>query len=384
MRAARATDDAMQRPFRPLLFLLQSAVFGLAAAFVILQLVPGVAGWLRGGAAASAAAPLHSYADAVQRAAPAVVSIYADRVVTERLLIRPDPTTQRFSGVTVGPTRTRLARALGSGVIVSEDGYVLTNHHVISGAEQIRVALWDGRVTQAQIVGSDAETDIAVLKMDGSSLPALVLDPELPMRVGDVVLAIGNPFGLSQTVTQGIVSGLGRTPLNQAFSEDFIQTDAAINEGNSGGALVNASGQLIGINTFVLGRLNGAEGIGFAIPMKIASEVFREIREKGVVTRGWLGAEYGDAPVLPGAHALEGPRGVALTGVYSGGPAQGVGLRAGDILLEFNGVPVEDAASLRQREAELPPGSRVRVAGLRAGVPFQTDLDLMQRPPAGA
>jgi S1-C subfamily serine protease len=172
--------------------------------------------------------------------------------------------------------------------------------------------------------------------------------------------------------------------LNQAFSEDFIQTDAAINEGNSGGALVNASGQLIGINTFVLGRLNGAEGIGFAIPMKIASEVFREIREKGVVTRGWLGAEYGDAPVLPGAHALEGPRGVALTGVYSGGPAQGVGLRAGDILLEFNGVPVEDAASLRQREAELPPGSRVRVAGLRAGVPFQTDLDLMQRPPAGA
>jgi serine protease DegQ len=384
MRAARATDDAMQRPFRPLMFLLQSAVFGLAAAFVILQLAPGLAGWLRGGSVAGPVAPVQSYADAVQRAAPAVVSIYADRVVTERLLIRPDPTTQRFSGVTVGPTRTRLARALGSGVIVSEDGYVLTNHHVISGAEQIRVALWDGRVTQAQIVGSDAETDIAVLKMDGSSLPALVLDPELPMRVGDVVLAIGNPFGLSQTVTQGIVSGLGRTPLNQAFSEEFIQTDAAINEGNSGGALVNASGQLIGINTFVLGRLNGAEGIGFAIPMKIASEVFREIREKGVVTRGWLGAEYGDAPVLPGANALEGPRGVALTGVYNGGPAQGVGLRAGDILLEFNGVPVEDAASLRHREAELPPGSRVRVAGLRAGVPFQTDLDLMQRPPAGA
>lgn len=371
----------MPRLPRPLSFLLQSAVAGLALAFVVIHFAPGLAERLRNDPVAPVAttAP-HSYAPAVRSASPAVVSLYANRIVTERLFLRPDPTTQRFSGLAVGPTVRRREPILGSGVIVSEDGYVLTNHHVISGAEQIRIALWDGRVTDARVVGSDAETDLAVLKVEGSGLPALPLDSSVAVEVGDVVLAIGNALGLSQTVTQGIVSGLGRTPLNQMLSEEFIQTDAAINEGNSGGALVNARGQLIGINTFVLGRRHGAEGIGFAIPMGIASDVFAQIRETGVVVRGWMGAEYGDAPVLPGSLDAMGPRGVALTDVYMGGPAQAAGLRPGDVLLSFDGETISEQSALRLREANKPPGSSVEISGLRAGVPFVAQLQLIQRP----
>lgn len=374
----------MQRPRSLLSFLVQSVIVGLACAFLLLHLAPGLAERIRGGGTTAPASPLAlSYADAVQRATPAVVSIYADRVITERLLMLPDPSLQRFSGVTLGPTRTRLARALGSGVIVSEDGYVLTNHHVIQGAEQIRLVLWDGRVTEARVVGSDAETDLAVLKVEGSGLPALALDPQLQSRVGDVVLAIGNPFGLNQTVTQGIVSGLARSQVAQALAEDFIQTDAAINEGNSGGALIDARGQLIGINTFVLGRIHGAEGIGFAIPIRTAAHVLQEIRLHGKVIRGWIGAEYGDAPLLPGSLNFDGPRGVALTRVYPVGPAHAAGLRPGDVLLEFNGAPIIDHAGLRLREAALAPGASVSVAGLRAGVPFQIELELAERPSGG-
>ncbi|MBK9493220.1 MAG: trypsin-like peptidase domain-containing protein [Aquimonas sp.] len=365
-------------------FLLHSVVAGLAAAFVISQVFPAAVRWMH--ATTATASDAHerviSYADAVRSAAPAVVSIYADKLITEQTLIRvpSNSTVQRFSGLAYGPPRTRLERALGSGVIVTEDGYVLTNHHVIAGASQIRIALWDGRVTQANLIGSDADTDLAVLKMEGSALPALTLDPEVPKEVGDVVLAIGNPFGLSQTVTQGIVSGLSRNQLNLRAYEDFIQTDAAINEGNSGGALINARGQLIGINTFVLGRINGAEGIGFAIPMGTASAVFEEIKQHGIVVRGWMGAEYGDAPLLPGSLDTGAARGVALTAIYSGGPAHAAGLKAGDVLLKFNGETISDQGELRLREAGLSPGQSVNISGLRAGVPFDVTLDLAQRP----
>jgi len=370
----------MRRSFRPGLFLLQSAIAGLALAFVVMHFAPGLAERLRSSPSEAGSAGPYSYAEAVRSASPAVVSIYANRIITERVLMRTDPTTQRFSGLAVGPTVRRREPIIGSGVIVSADGYVLTNHHVISGAEQIRIALWDGRVTDAQVVGSDAETDLAVLKVEGSGLPALPLDPAIELQVGDVVLAIGNALGLSQTVTQGIVSGLGRTPLHQVLAEEFIQTDAAINEGNSGGALVNARGQLIGINTFVMGRRNGAEGIGFAIPMGIASEVFAQIRDTGVVVRGWMGAEYGDAPVLPGSLDAMGPRGVALSEIYIGGPAQAAGLLPGDVLLKFDGEAISDQSSLRSREASTAPGRQVEVAGLRAGVPFVTQVQLVQRP----
>ncbi len=365
-------------------FLLQSVVAGLAAAFVISQFFPAAVRTMQASSALPETTGLQvvSYADAVASAAPAVVSIYADKLITEQTLIRvpSNSTVQRFSGLAYGPPRTRLERALGSGVIVTEDGYVLTNHHVIAGASQIRIALWDGRVTQANLIGSDADTDLAVLKMEGSALPALPLDAEVPKRVGDVVLAIGNPFGLTQTVTQGVISGLGRNQLNLRAYEDFIQTDAAINEGNSGGALINARGQLIGINTFVLGRINGAEGIGFAIPMSTASAVFEEIKQHGAVVRGWMGAEYGDAPLLPGSLDADAPRGVALTALYSGGPAHAAGLKSGDVLLRFNGEAIADQADLRLREAAIPPGEKVQVAGLRAGVPFEATLELGQRP----
>jgi serine protease DegQ len=203
------------------------------------------------------------------------------------------------------------------------------------------------------------------------------------MQVGDVVLAIGNPFGLGQTVTQGIVSGLGRNQLRLQGTvfQDFIQTDAAINEGNSGGALVDADGRLIGINTFVLGRMTaGAEGIGFAIPTATAKAVFDQIVDHGLVVRGWLGADYGDAPVLPGGLPGDSPRGVAVTQVYAGGPADTAGLLPGDVLLQFDGRDIADQSELRDREAALTPGRKVQVAGLRAGVPFTAELVLTQRP----
>jgi S1-C subfamily serine protease len=267
-------------------------------------------------------------------------------------------------------------------VLVSDDGYIVTNHHVVAGADEIQTVLWDGRVTRARIVGSDAETDLAVLRIEGANLPAMSLDASPALRVGDVVLAIGNPFGLSQTVTQGIVSGLGRDKLNVATYEDFIQTDAAINIGNSGGALVNANGELVGINTSVLsGRAAaGIEGIGFAIPVATARNVFDQIVDHGLVIRGWLGAEYGDAPVLPGGLPPGSARGVALTLVYNGGPADEAGLRPGDVLLQFDGQDIIDQSDLRAREAALAPGAQVEIEGLRAGVPFNIQLSLTQRP----
>lgn len=376
---------------RLLSFLARAVVVGLAAAFVLTHLYPQAGDALRarlglpGPALANAASEdlarpgpgPSSYARAVQRAAPAVVSIYADKVVTQ-MLVRPSPTMQRFTGITLGPSRQLRQRAQGSGVLVSPDGYILTNYHVVAEAQDIAVVLWDGRVAQARLIGSDRDTDLAVLRIDGSDLPAVALDPELPIAVGDVALAIGNPFGLGQTVTQGIVSGVGRSRLNLSTYEDFIQTDAAINRGNSGGALVNADGALIGINTAVLSL--DAEGIGFAIPVATARAVLAQIVEHGVVVRGWLGAEYSDAPVLPGAMPPGAPRGVALSNVYEGGPADVAGLAPGDVLLEIDGEKIDDQSDLRNREAAMAPGSAVSVTGLRAGLPFTAELRLAQRP----
>ncbi|MFA5685446.1 MAG: trypsin-like peptidase domain-containing protein [Lysobacteraceae bacterium] len=378
--------------------LLRFAVLGLALAFLVLLLRPQWADALRARLGMETAAPVavvpaptahevprRGHAEAVKRSAPSVVSIYTARVVTEQpIQLVPNPTLQRFSGIAIGQPRRRLERALGSGVIVSADGYVLTNHHVIAHADEIQTVLWNGQVTRARVIGSDRETDLAVLKIDGSNLPALPLDQAPPVEVGDIVLAIGNPFGLGQTVTQGIVSGLGRDQLNLSAYENFIQTDAAINEGNSGGALVDVDGNLIGINTFVLGRLAGAEGIGFAIPVDIARSVLEQIVDHGAVVRGWLGIEYGDAPVLPGTLPSGAPRGVALSTVHPGGPGDHAGLRSGDVLLGIDDTAIVDQADLRARESSLDPGTRVRVAGLRAGVPFQTEIVLAQRPRMGA
>ncbi len=383
---------------RSLSDLFRFIVLGLALAFLVVLMRPQWVSSLRGALGVApaevadngdehrdqAASP-RSYAPAVKKSAPSVVSIYTARVITEQpFQLVPNATLQRFSGIPIGRPRQRIERALGSGVIVSSDGYVLTNHHVIAVADEIQVALWNGQVTQARLVGSDRETDLAVLKIDAANLPALALTRETPVEVGDVVLAIGNPFGLGQTVTQGIVSGLGRDQLNLSAYEDFIQTDAAINEGNSGGALVDADGELIGINTFVLGRLAGAEGIGFAIPLSTARAVLNQIIDHGAVVRGWLGIEYGDAPILPGSVPAGTPRGVALSTVHAGSPADSAGLRVGDVVLALDDIEIAGQLDLRTREANLAPGTQVRVEGLRAGVPFQADITLSQRPPLGA
>lgn len=380
----------MLRKLRPLLFVLQFVIAGLAAAFLIGLAWPGAGSHLRNGlrgkdavpAAATAAAPAFgpaSYADAVARAAPAVVNIYANKIITERAVrIFTDPLMQRMLGGIAGPALKRRELSLGSGVIFTADGYVLTNNHVIAGADDIQVMLHDGRTAHARVIGTDPDTDLAVLKIDVGTLPTIKVDPAAP-RVGDVVLAIGNPFGIGQTVTMGIVSALQRQ-LSLSPYEDFIQTDAAINSGNSGGALVNAEGELVGINTAMLEHDTGAQGIGFAIPVRTAKRVLEQIVEHGHVSRGWLGVEVGNVVVAADSGLPAAARGATVVDVYPGGPAAQAGLQPGDILLKMGKQPIIDPADLRAREAEMAPGSQVEVSGLRAGEPFEALVTLVQRP----
>src|SRR5215469_14676847 len=299
-------------------FIARFVVLGLALAFVISLVWPGVGDRLRTRfglqhaptesssvaspattQTAQTAAPF-SYADAVAKAAPSVVNIYANKVVTEQAVrMFSDPLMQQlFGGTPAGPPVARREQNLGSGVIVSAEGYVLTNNHVIANADDIQVLLYDGRVAKAKLVGADEETDLAVLKIvDAGNLPVIQMADPKKLRVGDVVLAIGNPLGLNQTVTMGIISAIGRQ-LSNSSPEDFIQTDAAINLGNSGRALVNSNGDLVGINTLLIGKAANAEGIGFAIPVDTATNVLRQLIATGhVVIRGWLGADYGFVPV---------------------------------------------------------------------------------------
>lgn len=352
--------------------------------FIVLGLVIGAAGlWLRPAAtpapepvaAALGAGPV-SYASAVDRAAPWVVNIYTTTVVTEQPgFFFNDQNLQRFFGA-IGPPRQRTERNLGSGVVVDSRGVVLTNHHVIAGAAQIQVAISDGRVAQATVIGFDEDTDIAVLKLDASELPAAPANDGGALRVGDVVLAIGNPFGIGQTVTMGIVSATGRTVSNLSSYEDFIQTDAAINSGNSGGALINARGDLVGINTAMYTRNSGAQGIGFAIPMDVARGVAKEILAKGYVVRGWLGVD-GDPENFAGSSA---PDGVLVTRLQADGPAQRAGIKMEDRLLSVNGKPLLNRDDLRRAIAELKPGMIALVEGTRAGIPYRVNVDVEQRP----
>lgn len=384
-----------------LAFAARCAVVGLAAAFVLNLALPGLVARLRAPSqeapdrsAAVAAGFRHgpfSYAEAVARASPAVVNIYANRTTLQRQMVPLSPLTQRLlgmrGGVAVGPLEKRLDRSLGSGVIFSSAGYVLTNNHVINGADDIQVLLDDGRVSKAQVIGSDVETDLAVLKIDAGNLPEIAVPDDKTAEVGDVVLAIGNPVGLGKTVTMGIVSATGRQ-LRMSAYEDFIQTDAAINAGNSGGALVNAAGELIGINTAVYPRTPttdgrgsytpGAEGIGFAIPVTTAKTVLDQIVQHGHVIRGWLGIDYVDIPPPNGATSR--PQGVLVARVTQEGPAAQAGLQPYDLLLKLDGVAIVDQADLRNREAMLAPGTRVRVEGLRNNAPFAIDVTLAQRP----
>ena len=370
---------------RALGFVLQFATVGLALAFVVTRLAPGRFGGVPAPPPATMPPPAGqaSYREAVARAAPAVVNIYTRIMVAEPAYqIFADPTFQRFSGITLVPQRVP-RRGLGSGVIVRADGYVLTNHHVIAGAQDILVGLSDGRITPASVVGTDRDTDLAVLKIEGSNLPVAAPVPaEQALAVGDVVLAIGNPLGIGQTVTIGIVSATGRNQLSLSRYEDFIQTDAAVNVGNSGGALVNARGDLVGINTSVFGRERGVQGISFAIPASAAGRVLEQIIDHGHVIRGWMGADYADvaqsaSPVSDGML-----RGVQLVAVLPGGPADQAGLRPGDVLRRFNNADILDASDLHNAESLLAPASTVRVEGERAGVPLDVQLTLIERPAA--
>ncbi len=383
-----------------LVFVSRFVVLGLAVAFLVGLFFPGSGERLRAHfglahpepaavqrptpAVAPAAGPV-SYADAVASAAPSVVNIYANKTVTARALrMYDDPLLQRlFGGLPTGPAYKRPQQVLGSGVIVSAKGYVLTNNHVIANADDIQVLLYDGRIAKATLVGADEETDLAVLKVEAGNLPVIKIAEHGSVRAGDVVLAIGNPLGLNQTVTMGIVSAIGRQ-LSSSSPEDFIQTDAAINLGNSGGALVNARGELVGINTLLIGKAAGAEGIGFAIPVGNAKAVLDQIIATGHMVRGWMGADYSFVPVAADSGLPAAARGAQVTDIYPGGPAAQAGVQIHDILLQIGSHDILDPADLRRVEAALKPGSEVTVSGLRNGVPFHTRVTLAERPPVSA
>lgn len=353
---------------RWLTFIIGWAVGGLALAFIIVALRPQLltrepTAALPERTAPAAPIPGHvTYADAVERAAPAVVNIYTARLVTER--IAPSGWDQLF-GNFLPRYRQRVERSLGSGVIVDASGHIVTNHHVIANADSIKVQLADGRVADAHIVGRDPDTDLAVLQIDLKPLPVVTFGRSDRLRVGDVVLAIGDPIGLSQTVTHGIVSATGREQLGIATFEDFIQTDAAINFGNSGGALIDTTGALVGINTAIPAKNLGVEGIGFAIPVNLVRGVLNDIVDHGRVVRGWIGIVPEDVSDAQ-AQQLGLPRGgVVVSNLYVGSPSQEAGLQPGDILASFDGAPVRSAQEALANIAARKPGTSLAIHVLR-------------------
>jgi serine protease DegQ len=300
-----------------------------------------------------------SFSDAAKKSMPAVVGIYTSKEMRQRGSFQDDPLLRRYFPELAERLPRQRATSLGSGVIVSPEGYVLTNNHVIEGADDIQLVLADGRRFAARVRGTDPESDLAVLKADGENFPAITFGTLDRVQVGDFVLAIGNPFGFGSTVTLGIVSALGRTHLGINRFEDFIQTDA-INPGNSGGALVDTAGNLIGINSTIFSQSGGSLGIGFAIPVSLARTVLEQIIRDGVVTRGWLGLEPQDVNAeIARALALESVGGVLIRGIVKDGPAERAGIQVRDVVLEIDGKPTRDTPALLARIAELPPGSTV-------------------------
>jgi serine peptidase DegS len=318
-----------------------------------------------------------TYADAVRRAAPAIVNIYTARVVTER--IAPSSLDELFREA-LPRYRQRIENSLGSGVIVDRDGHIVTNNHVIANADAIRVQLADERVADATIVGRDPDTDLAVLRIDLQNLPVVPFGRSDNLHVGDVVLAIGSPVGLSQTVTHGIVSATTRS-LGVATFEDFIQTDAAINVGNSGGALIDTSGALVGINTAMIAKNLGVEGIGFAIPVDLVRGVLADIITHGRVIRGWIGIVPQDVPEYQREQLGLPSTGVLIANLYVGSPAQRAGLRPGDVLTDVDGVPVHTAQEAIARVAShRKPGETIKLRVLRNRKPVELQTQVMEQP----
>lgn len=366
----------MRSTLRWLTFFLKAIVTGLAIAFVVVYLKPDL--MLRlvdssSDGSISGVTAVSSYSDAVMKSAPAVVNIYTARQAVETL---SEEAIQRGQA-----PRTRTEGSLGSGVVADENGYIVTSNHVIQGAEQVLVQLYDGRRATASVVGSDPDTDLAVLHIDLPDLPSLSFGSSDKLMIGDVVLAIGNPFGLTHTVTQGIVSATGRGQLGVSPFENFIQTDAAINLGNSGGALVNTRGQLIGVNAARLGRI--PEGIGFAIPVNLVRGVMTQIIEHGRVIRGWLGVQTQTLnPSRAEALGLEGISGIELVGIYSNSPAAQAGLRLGDVITHINGQALQARHDALMLVANSTPGESVEIVGLRGAETFKTKVIVAERPPA--
>jgi serine protease DegS len=391
-----------------LVFLIGATIGGLAMAFLVVYFRPGVL--LRTRTVTAAAAPaagaltnaplavlstpggadaaktaefgiaFHSFANAVHRAAPAVVNIYTARVVTEQ--VQPNSFERMFGQY--GPRfQKRVQRALGSGVIVDESGHIITNNHVIANATTIKVQLADGRSAVAKVVGRDPDTDLALLSVQLTKLPVMSLGRSDKLQVGDEVLAIGNPLGLQQTVTHGIVSAIDRKQLGVATFENFIQTDAAINEGNSGGALINAAGELVGINTAVIAKNSdstGVEGIGFAIPVNLARGVMRDIIAHGHVVRGWSGIIADDFSDEQAAEYGLARGGVVITNLYANGPAANAGLRAGDILLAIDGHDLRSAQDAMAQLASHKPGGSVQLRVQRGLKVQQVQCQVIERP----
>jgi len=325
--------------------------------------------------------PVESFAPAAQKVIPSVVNVFTQQKVSSPAYpALQDPIFRYFFGDRLD-ARPREVSNLGSGVIISPNGYILTNQHVVEAADEIQVALANGKTVPARVVGSDPETDLAVLKIDASGLPAITFAEPDSLKVGDWVLAVGNPFGVGQTVTAGIVSALGRTHLGINTFENFIQTDAALNPGNSGGALVDASGNLVGINSAIYSRTGGSQGIGFAIPVSIARKVMEQIIKSGSVTRGWVGVEVQDlSPELAESFSLKSAEGALIAGVLKGGPADVGGIRPGDILLAVNGRTVADSASLLNLIAALKPGEDAQLTVARKQQTLNLKIQVGRRP----
>jgi len=375
----------LERLGRGLTFVVGSVVGGLALAFVIVAVRPDLI--RRGGAPVIPALPALSspalpaparvtYAAAVQRAAPAVVNVYTQRLVRERVA----PPLGGLFGEFLPRYTDRIERSLGSGVIVDESGHIVTNHHVIANAESVQVQLADGRVADAHIVGRDPDTDLAVLKINLGSLPVATFGRSDQLKVGDVVLAIGNPIGLSQTVTHGIVSATSRQQLGIAPLEDFIQTDAPINFGNSGGALVDSSGALIGINTAIVAKSLGVEGIGFAIPVNMVRGVLSDIIAHGRVIRGWIGIVPEDVSDEQAARLGLAQGGILIANLYVGSPGQDAGLQPGDLMLAIGGTTLHSAQDALARIANEKPGAVLAIKVLRGRRTLDVKAHVSERP----
>ena len=375
----------------------QAATLALAALFVVTTLRPDLLPRFSGtgnvvllqqttgpSANAAPASVPPSFAAAAQAAIPTVVNIYTSKELRGRNSLIDDHLLRRYFPDLAQALPPQRATSLGSGVIVAREGYVLTNHHVVDGADDILLVLADGRRISARVRGADPESDLAVLKADAADLPAITFGDLARVQVGDAVLAIGNNYGFGNTVTSGIVSALGRSQVGGNLFADFIQTDAAINPGNSGGALVDAAGRLIGINSTIYSRSGGSQGIGFAIPVTLAQDVLAQIIEKGEVTRGWFGVTTQDVDgKAASALSLERADGVLVAGVQRGGPADRAGLRVRDVVVEVDGRPTPNTPALLARIAQLAPGSSARVTVVRDGKPQVLEIVAGRRPKAG-